>query len=161
MPVSRRRFVKIGASAALFAAAPLKSFAHAAAQESRPGARTIPAPAPAAGGEGGSDSTFYLKKSSFTPYVGTGFTVRGEVSQGAASLTLVEVRDLRRGRRQGPAEPDEGKYALLFAGSRRAPLAQDVYHFEHDALGEFWLMLVPTVHKDTRRRYYEAVVNQL
>jgi hypothetical protein len=95
---------------------------------------------------------------SFTPYQNTQFRVRGSGKQGGL-LTLVEVDDLRSGGDAAAAGRDG--FSLLFTGTSKKPLVQDVYRITHDALGEFSLLLVRVSVPNKGRVYYEAIINRL
>ncbi|HEX8178755.1 MAG TPA: hypothetical protein VF525_04345 [Pyrinomonadaceae bacterium] len=105
------------------------------------------------------DPIFYLKKHSFTPYLNSQFRVSGSGKQ-TGRLTLVQVDDLRSaGKLKTPSAGDG--FSLLFAGSLKRPLSQDIYRITHDALGEFSLLLVPVNMRDKGQAYYEAIINRL
>ena len=87
----------------------------------------------------------------FEPHVGSGFKI---VTEGVPemALTLTEAKTLK-------TQPlDEGfrqPFALLFEGP--APLLpQQIYHFEHDAMGQREIFIVPIAKTDDGFRY-EAI----
>lgn len=89
----------------------------------------------------------------FEPHVGSAFKI---VTEGVPemTLTLTEAKTLK-------TQPlDEGlriPFALLFEGP--APLMpQHTYRFEHDAMGQPEIFIVPIAKTDTGFRY-EAIFN--
>ena len=67
-------------------------------------------------------------------------------------LQLVEVADVSSSR--------QVSFSLLLRGPQQPSLAQQIYPFEHDRLGRFYLFIVP-VKRDAHGMYYEAVFNRL
>jgi uncharacterized protein DUF6916 len=143
---SRRKFVKAGIMATLFAALPLKTAAPAWA---RPRVRRPKPTLP--------DPLNYYTKSTFVPYVNTDFRIYPG-SSNPRDVTLVEVRDLSA--QYGMASPDEC-FSLLFLGAAGTALPQKTYQVEHAALGKFALFIVPiSRHNSQDPEYYEAVFNR-
>lgn len=113
------------------------------------------------------DPLFNLRKSSFSAYVNSIFQVkvRNGVFSRNVSLTLVEVADPRpfaKARKRARSEWQTAgldSFSLLFRGSGRTALPQDVYDIEHPALGTVRVLLVPVFRK-TGDAYYEVVVNR-
>jgi hypothetical protein len=155
MFISRRSFLQAGVIAAVVASTLRGALAQRtskATQGHRKGTSLEPVPY-----EARKDRVFYLKRSSFAPYMNTPFRVRSTSSKGAATLTLVAVTDLHG----SAAKDSEDAYSLLFTGARTKALAQDIYLFSHDALGEFTLLLVRVETRDEKHAYYEAIINRL
>jgi len=103
----------------------------------------------------------YYTKSAFAPYVNTRFRVFLN-SKSTRSLQLVEVQDCPGQPSQvdaGANSPGAECFSLLFTMPPGKPFTQDTYMIEHDALGTFYLFLVPVgTHSKTRPDYYEAVL---
>jgi len=68
-------------------------------------------------------------------------------------LELVEVSELK-------LHPRQEEFSVEFRGPLDAFLGQGVRNFEHDAMGNFELFIVP-VEQDAEGFYYEAVFNRL
>lgn len=159
MVISRRKFLQAGSVIALAAGFPLKSALTASGQ--RASAVAAP-PSTAKGVVGASTGTstrplVFLSKATFTPYVNTAFVIQSKRTR-AVAVKLVQVSS------SGPV-PDQqvpGKecFALVFRGQQK--LSQDVYKFQHPALGKFDLLLVPIgKEKKGKAQLYEAVINRL
>jgi hypothetical protein len=82
--------------------------------------------------------------STFSPYVGQRFRIR---SDGMSDLQLNGV--LRRG---------PSSFSLFFTGRGDRALGQGTYKFEHSALGQFPLFIVPG-RRQREEQIYEAVFN--
>ncbi len=152
MSISRRGFLQAGMLAAVAAGTPLRALAQAD-DEAAQGKGAPLEPIPYASRL---DPVFYLKQSSFAPYLNTQFRARGANKQ-AATLTLVAVNDLRAGK----TKQNEDAFSLLFTGPRTNALTQDIYQLKHAALGEFSLLLVRVQMRDEGRAYYEAIINRM
>jgi hypothetical protein len=166
MSNSRRHFLKTGAMAALFVGAP---FSQLVKGQRRTGVRAgfgdrfqIPA-------QSEYDPLFFLRRSSFAPYVNSSFVVRSSTSKlsKAATLTLVSVdgpRATSKVSKMAQAavveSADLDSFSLLFRSSARSGLSQDVYDVHHEALGNMRLLLVPVVSKERNGFFYEAVINR-
>jgi hypothetical protein len=68
----------------------------------------------------------------------------------------VELIELHEGR----PSPRYEAFSITFRGPRDMLLPQRIYSFEHSALGQFDLFIVP-VGQDEQGSYYEAVFNRL
>lgn len=97
-----------------------------------------------------------LDRAAFAAHLQTTFMVR--FGSGLVPLKLVEVVD-HGSRRDGQAVREA--FALVFSSSSSAPLPQRTYVFEHPALGNFSLMMVPIFSVDRQVRFYEVNVNRL
>ena len=86
----------------------------------------------------------------------TEFRIRLNRSQ--AVVKLAELADLDHRR---SAHSDKEGFSLLFKGSGASALAQNTYTLEHEKLGTFSLLLVPTPNKKKNQVAYEAVINRL
>lgn len=104
---------------------------------------------------GNEPAPFNYAKATFTPYVGTVFSIYPDSSR-VLITTLVSVDDI------GPVPDSEtvGRecFALKFRGTQT--LRQGTYQVEHGVLGRFDLFLVPAG-KNKKAVYYLAVVNRL
>jgi hypothetical protein len=103
----------------------------------------------------------YYTQSTFAPYVNTRFRVRlGPLSTRA--LMLKEVSDYQSSLSQGEsAASTVGNecFSLLFTIAQGKPFEQDTYQVQHDALGTFFLFVVPVGgHRQKGPDYYEAVI---
>lgn len=153
--ISRRKFLQAGTVVALAAGVPLKSAVvvpgkrSSAPQTSAPGVTATASPATK------TEALPFYTKASFAAYLNSAFVIRSKRTR-AVEVKLIKVSDA------GPV-PDRqiaGKecFSLTFLGHQK--LQQDVYAFEHAALGKFDLLLVP-VGKDKKGLYYEALINRL
>ena len=52
---------------------------------------------------------------------------------------------------------DEDSFSLLFRGSLRTPISQDVYAVRHPALGTMRVLLVRVLNEDQKSAYYEVI----
>lgn len=155
MDDSRRKFLKAGACAALFAGVQLKSSVFVLAQQAR-GERLNQAGAFQVPQKSQSDIVNYFSKETFTPYLNTSFRASLKTSPGA-TLKLIEVNDLRASRKH----PEVAKgFSLIFSGPKSKQLESRIYTIEHDALGRFSLFLTP-VERETGRLFYEAVISRI
>ncbi len=96
-----------------------------------------------------------LNKADFEAHLNSTFVVHAGREK-SVELTLTSITDLkrpsdRRGR-QG--------FSLLFRGPVKTTLVQDTYLIEHNELGTFKLLMVPSV---TRKNepHYEIIINRL
>ena len=103
----------------------------------------------------------HMTKDSFAPHVGSGF----KISQGSQTIwiRLISAQAF-------PIDPAHGQeitaasakktttYMLRFLGSSAKALPQDIYTLEHDKLGTFKLLLVPS---GDGQQLYAAIVNHL
>ena len=142
---TRRDFVR-GIPAVLFATA----LGSSASAQSRSGNRTLETTSPLP-----ADSLGFLVLDDFVPFIGE--TFRAVTSSGrGVQLRLAFAESAGqssewRNRYAGSA------YSLTFEGARNSKLAQDVYSFEHYALGNFSLLLVPV---GLTGRRFEALINR-
>jgi hypothetical protein len=155
MPVTRRSFLRSGATAALTTAVALKAAPMAFAQIGKPDPkREIEVPF-----EAQQSPLFFFKSETFRPYVGGTFRIRAGAN--AVDMTLTKVRDHSVGprghamtKRSRPTE----SFALMFSANEKLTDLTSIYDVEHAALGKFALFL-------TRRDgpngtyFYEAVFN--
>jgi hypothetical protein len=103
-----------------------------------------------------------MTKDSFAPYIGTGFKVLQPNSQ-PIWLRLISAE-------QFPVQPQHAHeintssakktvtYMLRFLGSSEKVLPQGTYTLEHDNLGTFKLLIVPS---GDGQQLYAAIVNHL
>lgn len=159
MTMQRRKFIKAGTMAALFAGVPLKALAQSDAATRAPQA---PIPASEIPYASRQDGAFYLQKSTFTPYLNTKFRARAADGK-TLILTLVAVNDLGHYSKKKRNLNHLGRngFSLVFAGTRRQPPAQDVYTIENDALAPLPLLLTPVYTKDAKNLRYEVIINRL
>jgi hypothetical protein len=161
MSLSRRKFMKAGVLAAAFGAAlPLKS---ALAQNSQPGRAGISNGGlqPPLSDKTGLEQLNYYTESSFAPYLNTQFRIYLSPSSTRA-LRLIEVSDymdtLPKSAMRGNSSKTEC-FSLLMTIPPGKSFEQDTYLIEHDALGTFYMFMVPVGEKGKRGvDYYEAII---
>jgi len=97
-----------------------------------------------------------FNKAAFESQINTKFLINDDVEK--VTVTLAKVSNFAS--RKHTVSGKEG-FSLRFRGSQDTNLKQNTYLIEHKELGMFSLLLVPIGTRDTRARYYEAVVNRL
>ena len=143
MSNSRRKFLKLGALATLFAAIPFKTVL-AQGWKDRDGNPTNTPPAQA-------DPLANYTKATFRTYLNSIFQLH--TVNGIVEVTLLQVTDMQA--------PKGGEcFTLLFRGGARAQ-RQDTYTLVHPALGTFQLLLVPTGTDQNGAQGYVATINRL
>jgi hypothetical protein len=156
MPVTRRSFLRSGATAALTTAIALKAAPMAFAQI---GAKPDPARDFQVPYEAQQSPLFFFKSETFRPYVGGTFRVRAGAR--AVDMTLTKVRDYTpsaKGRALTKKSRPSDSFTLIFTADETLTDLTSIYDVEHPALGNFALFL-------TRRDapggtyFYEAVFN--
>jgi hypothetical protein len=95
----------------------------------------------------------HLRRSAHAPLTGTTFAA------GAATLTLLEVADLERARRERGLAGRDDAFALTFAGPPDAVLASGIHELRHEALGSFSVFIAPVGRAGTEQ-LYEVVVDR-
>lgn len=144
MAISRRRFMRAGAIAAIAAGICLKPSFNTLAQD-------------LIGQFGGSttDPLANYTQATFTQYVNSIFRLYGRVT---VDVTLMKVEDTLPAKvsREGGRE----SFALHFRGGGIS-LPQDSYLVEHAALGTFRLFLVPSGADENGAQGYVAIINRL
>ena len=143
MTGSRRKFLKLGALATLFAAVPFKTLL-AQGWKDRDGnpANTPPAQA---------DPLANYTEATFRSYLNSIFQLH--TTQGIVAVTLLQVDDMT-------ASKGGECFTLLFRGGARAQ-RQDTYTLVHPSLGTFALLLVPTGSDQNGAQGYVATLNRL
>ena len=146
MPNSRRKFLKAGVLAAVFAAFPLKT---ALGQDwknrdGNPGDGTSPALQ-------NNDPLASYTKAAFLSYLNSVFQL--DTGFNVVAVTLLKVDDM-------PAPKGGECFSLLFRGGSRA-LRQDTYTLVHPSLGSFKLLLVPAGTDEYGVPGYLATINRL
>jgi hypothetical protein len=155
MSLSRRKFIKAGVCVAAFATLPLKSALGQNGPESRGASQ------PLLSDQTGLEQLDYYTQSSFAPYLNTQFRVYLTTSS-TRGLKLVEVSDYLAKRPKSETSsslnPDEC-FSLLLTVPPGKSFEQDTYLIEHDALGSFYMFMVPVGEPGKRGLdYYEAIV---
>ena len=162
MPVTRRKFLRSGATAALAAGLLFRPGALAFGQDKKQpdSANGFKIPF-----EAQQNPVFYYTRATFEPYVGGVFLTRG-LGGGTVELTLVNVHDwnpkstakTKRGVVSESRRTDT--FSLLFRASGQLPELSTIYRIQHGALGEFDLFMTPSkgAHGEL---FYEAVINHL
>jgi hypothetical protein len=156
MPVTRRSFLRSGATAALTAAVALKAAPMTFGQISSKPDTTRDFETPY---EAKKSPLFTFKRETFQPYVGGTFRVRAGAH--SVDMTLTKVRDhvlSARGKGLTKKARPSDSFTLVFTSSEKLTDLTSIYDVEHAALGTFALFL-------TRRDgpggtyFYEAVFN--
>lgn len=152
MSVDRRSFFKGGLLAALFAGIPgsLSALAGQVQTHRRTAATKSIKPFKVVS----DDSLARLSMDSFSPFVDTPFTVRGNRT---VTVIMTHVTDLR----STPGElalARQGReyFSLQFAGPDSTPLVPGMYEFRNDSLGAFDITIVQGAGST-----YQAIVNRL
>ena len=143
MSNSRRKFLRTGLLAALFAAVPFKQ-TFGQSWKNRDG---NPGETPVTQG----DPLGNYSKATFTSYLNSVFQL--QTVAGAIAVTLTQVGDM--------AAPKGGEcFSLLFRGGGSA-LPQNTYPITHPSLGTFALLLVPAGSDQNGAQGYLATINRL
>src|SRR5256714_3508608 len=143
MSNSRRKFLKLGALATLFAAIPFKTVL-AQGWKDRDGNPTNTPPAQA-------DPLANYTKATFRTYLNSIFQLH--TVNGIVEVTLLQVTDMQA--------PKGGEcFTLLFRGAARAQ-RQDTYTPVHPSMGTLQLLLVPTGTDQNGAQGYVATINRL
>ena len=159
MPVTRRSFLRSGATAALTTAVALKVAPLAFGQI---GSKPDPTRDHQIPYEAKQSPLFTFKRETFQPYVGGTFRVRAGAN--AVDMTLTKVRGCEisaRGRNLAKKAPRPTDcFALDFTSDEALTDLTSIYDVEHAALGSFVLFL--TRRDGPRGTYfYEAVFNHI
>lgn len=143
MSESRRKFLKAGLLAALFAAVPLRSVFSQTFKErdGNPG-ETPPLQI---------DPLANYSKASFLSYLNSIFQI--QTVSGLVAVTLAKVEDM-------PSPKGGECFSLLFRGGSRE-LKQDTYVLVHPSLGTFQLFVVPAGADQNGAHAYLATLNRL
>ncbi|HEX8283560.1 MAG TPA: hypothetical protein VF588_09405 [Pyrinomonadaceae bacterium] len=157
MPVTRRSFLRSGATAALTAAVALKAAPLAFAQVgAKPDSkRDFQVPY-----EAQQSPLFFFKRETFQPYVGGTFRVRAGAQ--AVDMTLEKVRDgviSARGRGLTKKARQTDSFTLVFSADKELTDLTSIYDVEHAALGKFALFLTRRDGPQQGTYFYEAVFN--
>lgn len=159
MAITRRNFLRVGTTAVLAAGLPLGVAGLAYGRQARAGkGGLVKSPLdPALAGQTG----FAMRKATFAAHLNTTFLLQPEQSS-ELPVKLIEVADKGPAtkRRQKLAQQGKECFAVIFEGRHAAALKQGTYHFQHDALGQFQLFVVP-VQSKRGRHFYEAVINHI
>jgi len=143
MSESRRKFLRVGLCAALFAALPLKNtFSQSFKQRDGNPGETPPIQ---------TDPLGNYSKSAFVSYLNSIFQV--QTVSGIVEVSLAKVDDML-------SSKGGECFSLLFRGGRQA-LTQDTYVVVHPALGTFRLFLVPGGSDQNGAQEYLATINRL
>lgn len=144
MSTTRRRFLKAGMFAAMFAAVPLRNVPGQSWKErdGNPNENGV--------AQSG-DSLSNYSKSSFRSYLNSIFQLQAEY--GMVEVSLLEVNDL-------PGSRGGESFSLLFRGGSRQ-IRQNTYRMTHPSLGTFALFLVPTGPDRNGAQGYLATFNRI
>ncbi len=143
MSGSRRKFIKLGALASLFAVIPFKSVLSQSWKD-RDGNPINTPPTQA-------DPLANYTEATFRSYLNSVFELH--TVNGIVGVTLLQVSDMQA--------PKGGEcFTLLFRGGSRAH-HQDTYTLVHPSLGTFQLLLVPTGTDQNGAQGYLATINRL
>jgi len=97
-----------------------------------------------------------LSLAAFESQLNTTFVINNGRSK--VRLKLINVTDLASSKQRRKGK--EG-FSLLFNGSEDSILRQNTYLIEHEKLGMFSFLVVPTKLKNKTAPHYEVVVNRL
>jgi len=143
MTTSRRKFLRTGLLATLFAAVPIKSvWAQSWKQNDGNPINTPPVQ---------TDPLFNYSEATFKSYLNSVFQLH--TTAGIVAVTLQQIDGL-------PASKGGECFTLLFRGGARAQ-KQDSYTLVHPSLGTFELFLVPTGTDQNGTQGYLATINRL
>jgi hypothetical protein len=93
-----------------------------------------------------------LQHAEFLKHLNTKFRIRISDTEAVdAELTEVSERMM---------SPRQERFSLVFRTGNEILIGQDLRAFEHDAMGNFDLFIVP-IGRDDEGTYYEAVFNRL
>lgn len=154
MSVSRRSFLRSGATVALTAGLAFKAAPLAFGQSGATTDQTTPF-------EAQQSPLFYFERQTFQPYVGSTFRV--SAGRSTAELILKEVRDMTPSAASNQAMKASSQtdcFALIFHSAAKLSELTTIYDVEHAALGKFSLFLTRRHDaSSTRAHVYEAVFN--
>lgn len=159
MPVTRRSFLRSGATAALTMAVALKAAPLAFGQI---GSKPDPNRDHEIPHEAKQSPLFTFKRETFQPYVGGTFRVRAGAN--AVDMTLTKVSGCEispSGRKLSKKPPKQTDcFSLIFTADEALTDLTTIYDVEHAALGTFALFMV---RRDGPRGtyFYEAVFNHV
>ena len=162
MSLPRRKFLRSGAVAALFASLALHPLKTAFAQKAEINTQRTHGAAAAQNHEipqeAKRDRVFYFNKATFTPHLDTDFLVRPGVV--VTTLRLIEVENCDATDDEA-TDADAGEcFSLMFRADRTLSDVRTIHVFEHAALGEFNLFVSETKRfDDPEGLYYVAVIN--
>jgi hypothetical protein len=147
MPNSRRKFLKAGVLAALFAAVPLETVLGQDWKErdGNPGDGSSPALQ-------NNDPLATYTKAAFLSYLNSVFQLNTGFN--VIAVTLLKVDDM-------PSAKGGECFSLLFRGGSGRALRQNTYNVDHPSLGRFALFLVPVGTDEHGAQGYLATVNRL
>ncbi|HEX8337683.1 MAG TPA: hypothetical protein VF621_13195 [Pyrinomonadaceae bacterium] len=156
MTVTRRSFLRSGATAAFLAGLAFDKLPLALAQQLRKADPRHDFQVPA---EVKQESTYYFKRETFQPYLNGVFTLRAGAN--SVEATLVTVRDCtpkadsKLTKKSRPSDC----FALVFKTQAQLTDLTTIYDVEHGALGTFPLFLT---RRDGPQKtfFYEAVFNR-
>jgi hypothetical protein len=164
MPVTRRSFLKSGATSVLTTAIALSQFTPASGQE-KPRPDSKPAPSRRTDEQlpfkAQRSPLYFFRTETFRPYVGGVFVARAGAN--SIEMTLTGVRDCSP---KSSTKITTGKaprtecFALEFSSEKSLTDLTSIYDIEHAALGEFQLFLTRRDGADGKS-LYEAVFNRL
>ena len=143
MTTSRRRFLKAGMLAAVFAAMPIRNVFGQSWKDVDGNQSEVPVTQ--------ADPLSTYTKATFRSYLKSIFELH--TVYGIVAVTLLEVRDM-------PSAPGGECFSLLFRGGSR-PLRQETYVLVHPSLGTFSLLLVPAGSDRNGAQGYLATINRL
>jgi Domain of unknown function (DUF6916) len=152
MSVSRRIFLKVGASAGISAAVILQTASAADLLGVGMGDQQNPEPSYQIPLESELDELNSLSLETFAALKNTGFNLyKGAVK--IIEVELIEVKALKPRRKLNA-------FSLVFKGPADLPLNQNTYKVRHKELRPLKLLVVP-FKQDDKSVYYEAIFNRL
>src|SRR5215207_5395048 len=158
MPVTRRSFLRSGATAVLATAAVLHAAPAAFAQI---GAKPDPTRDFEIPFETQQSAVFLFKRETFDPYVGGTFRVSAGANGHNMTLTKVRGNEIsERGKGLTKKARSSDSFVLVFSSAGELSDLTTIYDVEHAALGKFALFLTRRDNPDGGY-FYEAVFNQV
>jgi hypothetical protein len=158
MTVTRRSFLRSGATAALLAGFAFDKLPLAFAQHLH---KADPAHDFQIPVEVKQQQTFYFKRETFQPYLNGIFTLRAGAN--SVEATLVSVRDCTPSAQSAKVTKKSRAsdcFALVFRTRDTLTDLTTIYDVEHGALGSFPLFLTHREGPEKKMHFYEAVFNR-
>lgn len=151
MDEARRQLLRLGTLTAACAALPLEALGEFVSEPV--------AASSLASNENEYDALSNLTAADFKPFVGAVFKAQSEAS-GSASVVLVEVQcPPKLGKPAKNPATSQHIFALRFKSVSGKPLKQGTYVFQHKALGNFALFVVPSA-AGAKPMYYTGQINR-
>jgi hypothetical protein len=102
------------------------------------------------------DALNYLRREHFEPFVNAVFQFQPAEGR-AFNLKLIAVENLTLGANEKQGLSGES-FSLLFEGSKKSKVPQEIFQIDHGSLGTFSLFIAPVGLRGNR---YEAIINRI